>query len=169
MSTIENKQGKIYYRPLHKWIDVTLEQKQNWERFTGATRKARQRAGACCIPFKKSFQCDGWCDDCQYRCIPKDTPQTLSIDLELETAQDNGVSPSSLLCDDTLTTEISIDSVILSSLLDELKHTDEESYRILMFIAEGLSERECAKLLGIPKNTYVYRRDKLLKALRQKF
>lgn len=164
----ENYQKKIYYRPLHKWIDVTLEQKRDWERFTGATRKARQRAGACCIPYKKSYQCDGWCDDCQYRCVPKDAPQLLSIDLELEMAQENGISRSSLLCD-ALTTETNIDSVILSSLLDELKRTDEESYRILMFIAEGLSERESAKLLGIPKNTYVYRRDKLLKALRQKF
>lgn len=169
MPTTENKQERIYYRPLHKWIDVTSEQKRDWERFTGATRKSRQRAGTCCVPFKKSYQCDGWCDDCQYRCVPKDAPQTLSIDFELETAQDNGVSPNSLLCDSNLTIETSIDSVILSSLLDELKHTDEESYRILMFIAEGLSERESAKLLGIPKNTYVYRRDKLLKALRQRF
>ena len=169
MPTTENKQERIYYRSLHMWVDITLEQKQDWERFTGAIRKSRQRAGACCIPFKKSYQCDGWCDDCQYRCVSKDAPQTLSIDLELETAHDNGVSPNSLLCDDALTTEISIDSVILSSLLDELKHTDEESYRILMFIAEGLSERESAKLLGMPKNTFVYRRDKLLKALRQRF
>ena len=27
---------QIYYRPLHKWIEVTQEEKQNWERFTDA-------------------------------------------------------------------------------------------------------------------------------------
>ena len=164
----ENYQGKIYYRPLHKWIDATTEQKQDWERFTGATRKARQRAGACCIPFKKSYQCDGLCDDCKFRCIPKDAPQLLSIDLELEMAEDNGISRGSLLCDDALTTEINIDSVALSCLLNELKRTDTESYQILMFIAEGLPERECAERLGIAKSTYTYRRDKLLQDLRRK-
>lgn len=49
------------------------------------------------------------------------------------------------------------------------KHTDTESYQILMFIIEGLLERGSAKLLGTQKNTYVYWRDKLLKALRQRF
>ena len=34
----------IYYRPLKRWIEVTLEQKRDWERFVGATRKAKQRA-----------------------------------------------------------------------------------------------------------------------------
>ena len=48
---------QIYYRPLHQWIEVTLEEKKNWERFVNATRKAKQRAGACCIPYKKSYLC----------------------------------------------------------------------------------------------------------------
>lgn len=46
---------QIYYRPLRKWIEVTPEEKQDWERFVGATRKAKQRAGACCIPYKKRY------------------------------------------------------------------------------------------------------------------
>lgn len=76
----------IFYRPLKQWIEVTLEQKRDWERFVGATRKAKQRAGACCIPYKKSYKCDGICDTCEFRCIPKDAPQHLSIDTEMENA-----------------------------------------------------------------------------------
>ena len=38
---------QIYYRPLRKWLEVTPEEKQNWERFIGTTRKAKQRAGTC--------------------------------------------------------------------------------------------------------------------------
>ena len=67
----------IYYRPLKQWIEVTPEQKRDWERFIGTTRKAKQRAGACCIPYKKSYKCDGICDTCEFRCIPKDAPQRL--------------------------------------------------------------------------------------------
>ena len=52
MKTNDNQTTpQIYYRPLHKWIEVTLEEKQNWERFIGTTRKSKQRAGTCCIPY----------------------------------------------------------------------------------------------------------------------
>ena len=70
MKTNDNQTTpQIYYRPLHKWIEVTLEEKQNWERFIGTTRKSKQRAGTCCIPYKKSYKCDGLCEECEYRCI----------------------------------------------------------------------------------------------------
>lgn len=56
MSNHDNQTApQIYYRPLRKWIEVTPEEKQNWERFIGTTRKAKQRAGTCCIPYKKSY------------------------------------------------------------------------------------------------------------------
>ena len=159
----------IYYRPLKQWIEVTPEQKRDWERFIGTTRKARQRAGACCIPFKKSYKCDGLCDICEFRCIPKDAPQHLSIDTEMENAYENGVSRTSFLADSKLTTEIDIDALILNGLLTELQSSDPESYEILMAIADGLSERAGAERLQMPRNTFVYKRNQLLKRLKEKF
>ena len=102
----------IYYRPLKQWIEVTPEQKRDWERFVGTTRKTKQRAGACCIPYKKSYKCDGLCDTCGFRCIPKDAPQQLSIDTEMESAYENGVSRTSFLADSRLTTPAHGASVI---------------------------------------------------------
>ena len=102
---------QIYYRPLRQWIEVTLEEKQNWERFVNATRKAKQRAGACCIPYKKSYKCDGLCEECEYRCIPKDAIQNLSIDNEMEIVRNNG-SKNSFLADEAMTTEISIEGAL---------------------------------------------------------
>ena len=142
---VNQNTAKIYYRPLKHWIEVTSEQKRDWERFVGSTRKAKQRAGACCIPFKKSYKCDGLCDTCEFRCIPKDAPQQLSIDTEMENAYENGVSRTSFLADSRLTTEIDIDSLILNGLLSELQASDPESYEILMAIADGLSERAGAE------------------------
>lgn len=160
---------QIYYRPLRKWNEVTPEEKQNWERFVGATRKAKQRAGACCIPYRKSYKCDGLCEECEYRCIPKDAVQQLSIDTELENAYENGVSRTSFLADNRMTTEISIDSIILNHLLSELRDSDPESYQILMVLADGLSERAGAKKLNMPRNTFVYKRNQLLKRIRENF
>ena len=157
----------IYYRPLKRWIEVTLEQKRDWERFVGATRKAKQRAGACCIPYKKSYKCDGICDTCEFRCIPKDAPQHLSIDTEMENTYENGVSRTSFLADNRLTTEIDIDSLILNGLLTELQASDPESYEILIAIADGLSERAGAERMHMPRNTFVYKRNQLLKRSRK--
>ena len=160
---------QIYYRPLRKWIEVTPEEKQDWERFIGTTRKAKQRAGACCIPYKKSYKCDGLCEECEFRCIPKDAIQHLSIDTELEDAHDNGVSRTSFLADNSLTTEISIDSMILNRLLSELRDSNPESYQILMVLADGLSERASAEKLNMPRNTFVYKKNQLLKRIRKNF
>ena len=159
---------QIYYRPLRKWVEVTLEEKQNWERFVNAIRKSKQRAGACCIPYKKSYRCDGLCEECEYRCIPKDAPQHLSIDGEMEITQKNGTR-NSFLADDMMTTEISIDSMILNHLLAELRDTDPESYQILMVLADGLSERAGAEKLNMPRNTIVYKKNQLLKRIRKNF
>lgn len=159
----------IYYRPLKLWIEVTPEQKRDWERFVGTTRKAKQRAGACCIPYKKSYNCDGLCEECEYRCIPKDAPQHLSIEIEMENAYESGVSRTSFLADDRLTTEIDIDSLILNGLLTELRTSDPESYEIIMAIADGLSERASAERLHMPRNTFVYKKNQLLKRICENF
>lgn len=159
---------KIYYRPLRKWLEVTPEEKQNWERFVGTTRKAKQRAGACCIPYKKSYKCDGLCEECEYRCIPKDAVHQLSIDNEIEIVHNTG-SKNTFLDDEALTTEISIDSIILNSLLSELRDSDPEGYQILMALADGLSERAGAEKLHMPRNTFVYKRNQRLKRIRKNF
>lgn len=159
---------QIYYRPLRKWIEVTPEEKKNRERFIGATRKAKQRAGVCCIPYKKSYKCDGLCEECEYRCIPKDAVQPLSIDTELEIVCDSGFR-NTFLADTAMTTEISIDSMILNRLLSELRDSDPESYQILMALADGLSERAGAERLNMPRNTFVYKRNQLLKRIRKNF
>lgn len=160
---------QIYYRPLRKWIEVTPEQKKDWERFIDATRKAKQRANACCIPYKKSYRCDGLCEECEYRCIPKDAPQRLSIEIEMENAYESGVSRTSFLADSRLTTEIDVDSLILNGLLMELKTSEPESYEIIMAIADGLSERAGAEKLHMPRNTFVYKKNQLLKRIRENF
>ena len=159
---------QIYYRPLRKWLEVTPEEKQNWERFIGTIRKAKQRAGICCIPYKKSYKCDGLCEECEYRCIPKDAPQHLSIDGEMEITQKNGTR-NSFLADAAMTTEIGIDSMILNHLLSELRDSDPESYQILMVLADGLSERASAEKLNMPRNTFVYKKNQLLKRIRENF
>ena len=159
---------QIYYRPLRKWIEVTPEQKRNWELLIDAARKAKQRAGACCIPYKKSYKCEGLCEECEYRCISQDAVLPLSIENETEIVRKTGAK-NTFLADDAMTTEISIDSMILNRLLSKLRDSDPESYQILMVLADGLSERAGAEKLYMPRNTFVYKKNQLLKRIRDNF
>ena len=61
------------------------------------------------------------------------------------------------------------ETLILNDLLTELQSSDPESYEILMAIADGLSERAGAERLQMPRNTFVYKRNQLLKRLKEKF
>ena len=118
--------------------------------------------------FTAPYKCDGLCEECEYRCIPKDAPQHLSIDGEMEITQKNGTR-NSFLADEAMTTEIGIDSMILNHLLSELRDSDPESYQILMVLADGLSERASAEKLNMPRNTFVYKKNQLLKRIRENF
>lgn len=66
MST-NDKTCTLYYRPPKKAIPVTPGFKLEGERFTGTHRKAAQRSGQCCCPFKKSRLYDAVCDGCKFR------------------------------------------------------------------------------------------------------
>lgn len=87
----------------------------------------------------------------------------------MENAYESGVSRTSFLADSRLTTEVDIDSLVLNGLLMELKTSDPESYEIIMAIADGLSERAGAEKLHMPRNTFVYKKNQLLKRIRENF
>ena len=50
--------------------------------------------------------------------------------------------------------------------LSYLNELDPEGRLICQLIMEGKSERDCGKEMGLSRNTFVYRRDKLFKKLR---
>ena len=87
---------------------------------------------------------------------------------EIEIVRETG-SKNTFLADEVMTTEISIDSIILKHLLSELRDSDPESYQILMVLADGLSERAGAQKLNMPRNTFVYKKNQLLKRIRKYF
>lgn len=163
------KQLKIYYRPTHEWIEVTPEEKKWWERYINSYRIGMQRNGTCCVPRRKSYLCDQNCEECVFRRKPKDIPYDYSIDEEMQRILDGESSFSGFLSDKALTTEINVDHMHLREVMAELKNSDPEGHEILTLFAEGYSARECARRLNLKKSTYTYKRDKLIKALREKF
>ncbi len=164
MENQEINSCKIFYRPENMWIEVTAEEKQAWERVTCAFRKKMQRKGECVIHFTQSYLCDGNCDECEY--YRKDDSM-ISIDQECLFKGESWYEK--VLSDPALTTEMNTDVIFIRNELRALESCDPEGYSILMYFAMGLSERESAERMGMKKSTYVYKRDKLIAALREKF
>ncbi len=94
MKTNENQTtSTIYYRPLKQWIEVTPEQKRDWERFVKGLPARQNREPEPAAFRTKKLQMRRLCDTCEFRCIPKDAPQHLSIDTEMENAYEKTASP----------------------------------------------------------------------------
>lgn len=58
------------------------------------------------------------------------------------------------------------DTELLRALYAKLNELDPEGRLICQLIMEGKSERDCGKEMGLSRNTFVYRRDKLFQKLR---
>ena len=174
------EQPKIFYRSLtdeegnevkdisKKWIPVTPEEKEAWERCTGTFRKDKQRNGECKIPYHLTYLCDAYCDICKYKCRPSEWPLEVSIEAEMERIYEGESSFAGFISDETLTTSLEEERVFLRMEMAELQKSNPEGYQILMLFASGYSERECADRMGLPRNTYVYKRKALIKSLREK-
>ena len=73
-----------------------------------------------------------------------------------------------LTCPDesTAIAELMEDAELLRALYAKLNELDPEGRLICQLIMEGKSERDCGMEMGLSRNTFVYRRDKLFQKLR---
>lgn len=115
-------------------------------------------------PKSKTWMCDGDCLACEFRA----TGDNLSLDYTVEDGEGNQKSWADDLPDDTPNAQsIMEDRELLCALYQKLQELDPEGRRICELIMEGKSERDIASALGVSRNTYTYRRDKLLRILRE--
>lgn len=112
----------------------------------------------------KTWMCDGDCLACEFRAAG----DNLSLDYAVEDGEGNQKSWADDLPDDTPNAQsIMEDRELLCALYQKLQELDPEGRRICELIMEGKSERDIASSLGVSRNTYTYRRDKLLRILRE--
>lgn len=168
MKTNENQKStreyKVYIHRLKTWVEVTEEQYYAYYRDIWATRKRAQSHGQCMCPKSKTWMCDGDCLACEFQAAG----DNLSLDYTVEDGEGNQKSWADDLQDDTPNAQsIMEDRELLCALYQKLQELDPEGRRICELIMEGKSEREIASALGVSRNTYTYRRDKLLPILRE--
>ena len=129
-------------------------------------RKRLQRCGACCCPRKFLWKCDGDCDRCRYH-----IPDSAMLHLDALVTMDENLSLMDTIAGDApLPEDIIADKELLDALIRELAQLNERERRMCALMS-AVSEREAAKQMGMPRNTFAYQwaklRDKLAKNLNE--
>lgn len=159
----QSKQYRIYIKNSKSWVDVNKELYTDYYRDINAYRKRQQEHGRCVCPASKRYLCDMDCMACPYA----KAGDQLSLDNTVSDGEGNEKSWLDDMPDESAAiAELIEDTELLHALYAKLNELDPEGRLICQLIMEGKSERDCGKEMGLSRNTFVYRRDKLLQKLR---
>ena len=158
----ESTERKIYLKDLHQWVPVSKTDFDNYYRDINAYRRRQQEPGRCVCPASKRYLCDMDCCTCRFH----KGGDELSLDYTVTDEDSNEKSWLEDLPDDRPSAQFVMeDRELLDTLLHKLDELDPEGRRICELVMEGRSERDCGKEMGMARNTFVYKRDKLFAAL----
>lgn len=159
----QSKQYRIYIKESKSWVDVNKEFYTNYYRDINSYRKRQQEHGRCVCPASKRYLCDMDCMTCPYA----KAGDQLSLDNTVSDGEGNEKSWLDDMPDESVAiVEMIEDAELLRALYAKLNELDPEGRLICQLIMEGKSERDCGKEMGLSRNTFVYRRDKLFQKLR---
>lgn len=163
-SGLRPKEYKVYLAVSNTWVTVREEVYYAYYRDIWAKRKRAQAHGQCTCSRASLWQCDGDCLICRYH----RAGDTLSIDYVNEDGDGSQYNLTACLSDQEQDVPGIIEQRDLRDALHRaIEQLTPEERRVCMLIASGKSEREIAAELDIPRNTYTYRRDRLLGNLRK--
>ena len=158
----ESTERKIYLKDLHQWVPVSKTDFDNYYRDVNAYRRRQQEHGRCICPASKRYLCDMDCCTCRFH----KGGDELSLDYTVTDENGNEKSWLEDLPDDRPSAQsVMEDRELLDTLLHKLDELDPEDRRICELVMDGRSERDCGKEMGMARNTFVYKRDKLFAAL----
>ena len=159
----QSKKYRIYIKKSKSWVDVNKEFYTNYYRDINTYRKRQQEHSRCVCPASKRYLCDMDCLTFPYA----KAGDQLSLDNTISDSDENEKSWLDDMPDEsTAIAEVLEDTELLYALYAKLNELDPECRLICQLIMQGKSERDCGKEMGLSRNTFVYRRDKLFKKLR---
>lgn len=161
----QTDERKIYIRELHEWLPVTKEFYDNYYREINAYRRRQQEHGRCECPASKRYLCNMDCWTCSYLTAG----DTSSLNDTIDDVEGNEIERQYYLADLSPTVESIIeDQELLNRLFDALEQINPHYARICWLWANGSSERDIAKELGIKsQSTLNYQRKQALSQLKK--
>ena len=157
----QSKSCRIYHKPSRTWFEVTPEQYAEFDRWRTNKRKREQYHGRCRCPRKKWWQCDGLCEDCEYR-IAGDM---LSLNSPVSNDEGDEITLLDTLVDQApLIENIIADEDEFKHLLARLNELIPEATKIGELRQEGLTDETIAEQIGVKRTTF---RSRISKARNQ--
>lgn len=162
MQTNENKAStrefKVYIHSLKAWVPVSEDQYYAYYRDIWATRKRAQAHGRCMCPKSKIWLCEGDCGICEFQAAG----DMLSLDYVTEGNEGEGVTMGDSLVDTSVLIEdIIADAIQFEELAKALEELSPEAQQICQLYKGGMSERQIADFLGIPRSTFKRQWDRI--------
>ena len=131
--------------------EVSEEVYRSEDRIISKARKKKQRSGECICPQSKLCLCDMDCEVCEHF----QDIHRMRFDDKVKNRKGEDVclsdtlkDPNSNFCDGLT------DRLMIRKALVELEERDPEAARMCLLIMEGLSEREAAAAMGMPRSTF---------------
>lgn len=130
-------------------LPVSEEFHKEYQREINRVRKAKQRAGQCCCPYRYLWKCDIDCDNCEYAIPAPD----LSLEKEMEGEGGDTSNLLTYLASDSNPSdelEMAAFTESVQYLLDSMEERDRD---IFLLHVEGLTQRKIADELGCSQGT----------------
>lgn len=157
-----DKQYYIYLRSTKERVPCTKEEFDNYYRDINAFRQRQQYHGKCVCPQNKRLTCDMDCETCPFY-----RNDTFSLEYTVCDDEGNERAKADEIADSSATVDTYLEEEELYHALHALIQTlTPEEQKICSAIMDNLSERSAATALGMSRNTYVYRKDKILERLK---
>lgn len=144
---------RIYIRSQRRWQEVSEEVYQEHIRFHDTYRHRMQGRGLCRCPRNKWWVCDADCLTCEYH--NADIIASLNAPIGDE---DDGLILMDIITDESVSvSELTADRIALEQLFKRLAELMPEAENIGKLRMQGLSDEAIAKVIGIPRSTFLSR------------
>ena len=156
---------RIYIRSQRRWQEVSEEVYQEHNRFHDTYRHRIQGRGLCRCPRSKWWVCDADCLTCEYH----NADVIASLDAPIGEDDDNLILMDAITDDSMTVSELATDRIVLEQLFMRLADLMPEAESIGKLRMQGLSDEAIAKVIGIPRTTFLSRIKAAKKLLAQEY
>ena len=144
---------RIYIRSQRRWLEVPEEVYQEHIRFHDTYRHKMQKRGLCRCPRSKWWTCDADCLTCEYR----NADVIASLDAPIGEEDDDLILMDTIADESAAVSDLIADRIVLEQLFKRLADLMPEADTIGELRMQGLSDDAIAKVIGIPRTTFLSR------------
>lgn len=149
------KENENYIYLNDRYIPVTREVYLEWYRLIWRIHDYMTNHNACSCP--QWWICQGDCGVCRFR-----------IQGDIESFDEKKIAPTNTCSAyGRDPADVVIEKMELEEILNELKRIDPDGARMAILLEQGLTNREVAEVIGIPRSTFSRRKLKLRSGLKK--